>query len=117
MGMPFIKPQVIYVPHHEGRSRSALALPRPAAAEALGPMNPAENATAAGWFEAYLDDVFRYVLQRVQGIEEARDITAEVFAAAAAGLPRFRSECPPYLWLLSIARKQIALARRRRIAR
>jgi RNA polymerase sigma-70 factor, ECF subfamily len=80
-------------------------------------MNPAERATAEEWFERYLDDVFRYVLQRVHGIEEARDITAEVFVAAAAGLPRFRGECPPYLWLLSIARKQIALARRRRETR
>jgi RNA polymerase sigma-70 factor (ECF subfamily) len=80
-------------------------------------MNPAERATADEWFERYLDDVFRYVLQRVHGIEEARDITAEVFVAAAAGLPRFRGDCPPYLWLLSIARKQIALARRRREAR
>jgi RNA polymerase sigma-70 factor, ECF subfamily len=80
-------------------------------------MNPAERATADEWFERYLDDVFRYVLQRVHGIEEARDITAEVFAAAAAGLPRFRGECPPSLWLLLIARKQIALARRRREAR
>ena len=115
--MPLIKPQVIRPPHREGWSRSALALPRLAASGALQPMNPAEKAAAAEWFESYLDDLFRYVLQRVQGIEEARDITAEVFAAATAGLPRFRGECPPYLWLLSIARKQIALARRRRIAR
>src|SRR5213596_663768 len=117
MGMPLIKPQVIRPPHREGWSRSALALPRLAASGALQPMNPAEKAAAAEWFESYLDDLFRYVLQRVQGIEEARDITAEVFAAATAGLPRFRGECPPYLWLLSIARKQIALAQRRRIAR
>src|SRR4029077_9140800 len=48
---------------------------------------------------------------------EAEDVTAEVFAAAAAGLPRFRGQCPPYLWLLSIARRQIARARRRRVTR
>src|SRR5205814_1736758 len=41
----------------------------------------------------------------------------EVFAAAAVGLPRFRGDCPPYLWLLSIARRQIARAQRRRAAR
>ena len=31
----------------------------------------------------YLKDVYRYVLQRAPSIEEAEDITAEVFAAAA----------------------------------
>jgi RNA polymerase sigma-70 factor (ECF subfamily) len=69
--------------------------------------------TAAELHERYLRDVFRYVLQRVASVEEAEDITAEVFAAATAGLPRFRGECAPYLWLLSIARRQIARARRR----
>jgi RNA polymerase sigma-70 factor, ECF subfamily len=115
--MPLIKPQVIHSPHRQGPSASAGALPRLAAPGALHPMNPAERATADEWFERYLDGVFRYVLQRVHGIEEARDITAEVFVAAAEGLPRFRGECPPFLWLLSIARKQIALARRRRESR
>jgi RNA polymerase sigma-70 factor (ECF subfamily) len=84
---------------------------------ALDRMNRAEETTAAGLHERYLEDVFRYVLRRVLRVEEAEDITAEVFAAAAAGLPRFRSQCPPYLWLLSIARRQIARARRRQAAR
>src|SRR5207253_1579137 len=73
--------------------------------------------TAAGLHERYLEDVFRYVLRRVPRREEAEDITAEVFAAAFAGLPRFRGQCPPYLWLLGIARRQIAIALRRRVAR
>src|SRR3989442_8872462 len=84
---------------------------------ALDRMNRAEETTAAGLHERYLDDVFRYVLRRVLRVEEAEDITAEVFAAAVAGLPRFRSQCPPYLWLLSIARRQIARARRRQVVR
>lgn len=65
----------------------------------------------------YLDDVFRYVAQRVEGREEAEDITAETFAAAFAALPRFRRECPVRLWLLSIARRQIVNALRRRKSR
>jgi RNA polymerase sigma-70 factor (ECF subfamily) len=85
--------------------------------EALTPVGDAEQLTVAGLHARYLRDVFRYVWQRVPCAEEAEDITAEVFAAAAAGLPRFRGQCPPYLWLLSIARRQIALARRRRQAR
>jgi RNA polymerase sigma-70 factor (ECF subfamily) len=88
-----------------------------APAEVLSPVSDAEEITASALHARYLRDVFRYVWQRVPSAEEAEDITAEVFAAAAAGLPSFRRQCPPYLWLLSIARRQIAFARRRRKAR
>jgi RNA polymerase sigma-70 factor (ECF subfamily) len=77
----------------------------------------AERATAAELHERYLEDVYRYVLRRVPRVEEAEDITADVFAAAAAALPRFRGQCPPYLWLLSIARRRIIDAHRRRSVR
>jgi RNA polymerase sigma-70 factor, ECF subfamily len=80
-------------------------------------MKRAEEITAAELHERYLEDVYRYVWQRVRAADEADDITAEVFAAATAGLSRFRGQCPPYLWLLSIARRQIALARRRQLSR
>jgi RNA polymerase sigma factor (sigma-70 family) len=86
-------------------------------AGALDRMDRAEGITAAELHERYLKSVFRYVLQRVASVEEAEDITAEVFGVAAAGLRRFRGECPPYLWLLSIARRQIARAHRRRAVR
>jgi RNA polymerase sigma-70 factor, ECF subfamily len=79
---------------------------------AVGRMSRADRTTAAALYQRHLKDVFHYVLRRVPRVDEAEDITAEVFAAAAAGLPRFRGQCPPYLWLLSIARRQIALARR-----
>src|SRR3954471_18188058 len=84
-----------------------------AQARTLDCMTRTDAITAAELHERYLRDVFRYVLQRVPSVEEAEDITAEVFAAATAGLRRFRGECPPRLWLLSIARRQIARARRR----
>src|SRR3954452_18098386 len=73
---------------------------------ALDRMNHADGATAAVLYERYLEDVYRYILRHVSGIEAAEDLTAEVFAAAAAGLPRFRGHCPPYAWLLSIARRK-----------
>src|SRR5262249_1524844 len=76
-------------------------------------MNCTGAITAAELHERYLRDVFRYVLQRVPSVEEAEDITAEVFAAATAGLRRFRGECPPHRRLLSSARRQTARARRR----
>jgi RNA polymerase sigma-70 factor, ECF subfamily len=80
-------------------------------------MDRLEKITAAELHDRYLEDVFRYVLRRVLLVEEAEDITADVFASATAGLPRFRGECPPYLWLLSIARRQIARARRQQALR
>lgn len=80
-------------------------------------MNRADWATTAALHERYLEDIFRYVVRRVPGIEEAEDITAEVFAAAAAGLSGFRGQCPPHLWLLGIARRKIAASLRRRAAR
>jgi RNA polymerase sigma-70 factor (ECF subfamily) len=80
---------------------------------ALDPMDRVDWATAADLHERYLAEVFRYVLHRVPRQEDAEDITAEVFAAAFTGLSRFRGQCPPYLWLLSIARRKIIDARRR----
>jgi RNA polymerase sigma-70 factor (ECF subfamily) len=77
----------------------------------------AEWARVEELHERYLKEVFRYVLRRVPRREEAEDITAQVFAAAYEALPRFRGHSSPYLWLLGIARRQIALALRRRATR
>src|SRR5438876_5078687 len=85
--------------------------------EAIDGMDRGEQSTAAELHERYLEGVFRYVLRRVPRLVEAQDITAEVFAAAFVALPRFRGHCPPYLWLLSIARRKIIDVRRRRAAR
>jgi RNA polymerase sigma-70 factor, ECF subfamily len=89
----------------------------PAPAGVVDRMSDADWTTAAVLYERYLKDVFHYVLRRVPHPEEAEDITAEVFAAAFVGLPHFRGECPPYLWLLTIARRKIIDASRRRAAR
>jgi DNA-directed RNA polymerase specialized sigma24 family protein len=64
--------------------------------------------------ELYSDAVLRFVSQRVARPREAERLTAEVFASALAGLPRFRGRCPPYLWLIAIARRKIAEAQHRR---
>jgi RNA polymerase sigma-70 factor, ECF subfamily len=97
----------------------ALGKPQATCAQAgmLDRRGGADWTTAAALHERYLEDVFRYVFQRVPRQEEAEDITAEVFAAAFEGLSRFRGQCPPYLWLLGIARRKIALALRQRAAR
>ena len=98
-----------------------MSLSRPHAAHAppgtLARMDGTDRAAVAALHERYLEEVFRYVLQRVPRLEEAEDITAEVFAAAVAALPRFRGHCSPRLWLLAIARRKVIDARRRRSAR
>lgn len=69
----------------------------------------------ASLFEDYLEAVHRYVCRRVDNPTEAEDVTAEVFAAAAAELPRFRGEGGHYAWLTGIARrKMVDLDRRRK---
>ena len=52
---------------------------------ALETMNGAGRITAAGLYARYLEEVFRYVLRRIPSVEEAEDITAEVFADAFVG--------------------------------
>src|SRR5437870_973189 len=84
---------------------------------ALDRMDHTDGITAAELYELHLEEVFRYVLQRVRSVDEAEDITGEVFVAAFAALPGFRRQCPPQLWLLSIARCKIIDASRRRAVR
>src|SRR6266511_2403368 len=116
--MSLIKSQTI--PGQSGRWGNRSARTQPGAIDAGARdsgSDRADMATAAGLYERHLEDVFRYVLHRVPRQEEAEDITAEVFAWAFAGLSRFRGDCPPHLWLLSIARRKIVDARRRRSVR
>src|SRR4051812_36616271 len=98
-----------------------MSLSRPHVAHAppgtLARMDGTDRAAVAALHERYLGEVFRYVLQRVPRLEEAEDITAEVFAAAVGALPRFRGQCPPRLWLLAIARRKVIDARRRSMRR
>jgi RNA polymerase sigma-70 factor (ECF subfamily) len=42
-------------------------------------------------------------MSRAVGVEDADDLTQEVFLKAYRGLPRFRQEAPPRAWLASIA--------------
>jgi RNA polymerase sigma-70 factor (ECF subfamily) len=65
----------------------------------------------------YLSEIARYVRRRVDSIEETEDITADVFAAAFAALPKFRHECEPRIWLLRIAHRCVLTSARRRKTR
>jgi RNA polymerase sigma factor (sigma-70 family) len=115
--MPWIRSQAAYASVEVGVPSGARPGPGLAPAPASDRAACADWSTVAELHERYLKDVFRYVLRRVPNPEEAEDITAQVFAAAYEGLPRFRGHCAPHLWLLGIARRQVALALRRRAAR
>ena len=84
----------------------------PPAGEALA----SEPLTAEALHRRHYDEVFRYVSRRVPRREDAEDITAEVFAAAFAALPRCRRD-QPYLWLLGVARRKIIDLNRHKRAR
>jgi RNA polymerase sigma factor (sigma-70 family) len=62
----------------------------------------------------YEERVIRYFLARVGDAEVAADLTAETFAAALAGVHRFRvHKGPAAAWLFGIARNTLAMSQRR----
>lgn len=71
---------------------------------------PAEHA-----FRRHYRDVYGFVRRRAATRADAEDITAEVFAAAVAGLDRFEPGATPVLaWLYTVARRRLVDERRRR---
>lgn len=66
-------------------------------------------------FRLHYRDVYRFVRRRSATDVEAEDVTAEVFAAAAAGLDRFGPGASPVLaWLYTVARRRLVDEARRR---
>jgi RNA polymerase sigma-70 factor (ECF subfamily) len=71
---------------------------------------PAEQA-----FRRHYRDVYGFVRRRSATPTEAEDITADVFAAAVAGLDRFEPGTTPVLaWLYTVARRRLVDEARRR---
>jgi RNA polymerase sigma factor (sigma-70 family) len=75
----------------------------------------ARDADAFGVFYArHRVVVFRYARWRVASVEDAADLTAEVFAVALEAAPRFRpGSLPARAWLFGIANHKLADYRRR----
>src|ERR1039458_8248751 len=73
------------------------------------------DAAAFGVFYArHRVAVFRYARWRVGNVEDAADLTAEVFAEALAAAARFRpGSRPARAWLFGIANHELADFRRR----
>jgi RNA polymerase sigma-70 factor (ECF subfamily) len=68
-------------------------------------------------FESYYDKMYRFAYARTGDASAAEEIAAEVFAAAAKGIARYRDTGAPFAsWLFRIARNLTAdhLDRRRR---
>src|SRR5215831_421557 len=65
-------------------------------------------------YEANFERVYAFIVRRVQGRDEAEDLTAEVFHHALANLPRFEWRGVPFaVWLFRIASNAIADAWKR----
>src|SRR6185369_554015 len=59
-------------------------------------------------YQAYSQAIYRYIAYRVP-VEEAEDLTAEVFVNMVEGLPRYQiSEAPFESWLYRIASSRVA---------
>src|SRR6476660_642020 len=84
-----------------GRDLSLSLTERPD--EELIALSKEGDETAFGEFvRRHTATVHRWMTRAI-GIQEADDMTQEVFLKAYRGLPRFRQEAPPRAWLASIA--------------
>lgn len=61
-----------------------------------------ESAAFGEFIERHMAAVHRWMTRAV-GVEDADDLTQEVFLRAYRGLPRFRLQAPPRAWLAAIA--------------
>lgn len=73
-----------------------------------------EPAAFGAFYRRHEERLLRYFLTRVGDAEVAADLTAETFAAALAGVGRFRPRRGPApAWLFGIARNTLAMSQRR----
>jgi RNA polymerase sigma-70 factor, ECF subfamily len=85
------------------RTKIAPQVRRDLSDEELISLSKEGDETAFGEFvRRHTATVHRWMARAV-GLQEADDMTQEVFLKAYRGLPRFREEAPPRAWLASIA--------------
>jgi RNA polymerase sigma-70 factor (ECF subfamily) len=75
----------------------------------------AELENFGSFYDAYVKSLLAFFQRRVRDPEAAADLTAETFAAALVGRPRFRGDSAA-AWLFSIAHHKLADYRRRGFA-
>jgi RNA polymerase sigma-70 factor (ECF subfamily) len=62
----------------------------------------------AGLYDTYVDEVYRFVLHRVNDEQTAEDITSQVFLKAWDNLGRYKARGVPFgAWLFQIARNTV----------
>ena len=61
----------------------------------------------AALYDRYFEVVYRYVSYRVREVEEAEDVTSEVFFRALRAMPRYEPRQPFLAWLYRIARNAV----------
>lgn len=59
-------------------------------------------------YDVYADRIYRHIYYRISNIEDARDLTQEVFMKAWQALPRYRRTKTPFLgWLFTISHNRV----------
>jgi RNA polymerase sigma-70 factor (ECF subfamily) len=90
--------------------------PAQAGDEALARLAARDTDAFTELYRRYAQRVYRYLLARTGDVDDAQELTAETFLAAAQGIARFRGQSLFSTWLLGIARhKATDHFRRRRV--
>lgn len=59
-------------------------------------------------YDIYADRIYRHIYYRTGNVEDARDLTQEVFMKAWQGLPKYKRTKTPFLgWLFTISHNRI----------
>jgi RNA polymerase sigma-70 factor (ECF subfamily) len=59
-------------------------------------------------YDLYADRIYRHIYYRTSNIEDARDLTQEVFVKAWQGLPKYKRTKTPFLgWLFTISHNRV----------
>ena len=59
-------------------------------------------------YDIYVDRIYRHIYYRTSNVEDARDLTQEVFIKAWQALPRYRRAKTPFLgWLFTISHNRV----------
>jgi RNA polymerase sigma-70 factor, ECF subfamily len=59
-------------------------------------------------YDIFADRIYRHIYYRTSNVEDARDLTQEVFTKAWQGLPRYRRTGTPFLgWLFTISHNRV----------
>jgi RNA polymerase sigma factor (sigma-70 family) len=67
----------------------------------------------AAFYTRHVKSLLAFFMWRTGDAEVAADLASETFAAALAGIRTYRGEAQPGSWLYGIARRKLALSRRR----